>query len=219
MSSAQPSMDQRVITAIETQKQRRNRCSIFIDGEFALGVEADVVGDLRLHVGQRVSDADLERISRADLVVRAKRKALNLLEYRHRSRAEIVGRLRQGGFDDDVIGQVVTFLERLGLLNDEEFARNWVRYRQSGKACGRARIRWELRRKGVSNDIIERSLSEISGETEYALAMDVARRRWEKCSVADSRLKRQRVASYLRRQGFDWEVVSEVLDKLASEDD
>lgn len=219
MSDAREVIRRQRITGIEVQKGRQDRRSVFVDGKFAFGIEADVADGLGLRVGQLVSEQDLEQISRAELTAKAKHKALKLLEYRQRSRAEIQQRLRRGGFDDNVIGDTLAYLEGLGLIDDEEFARSWVRSRIANKGVGKARIKWELRQKGVSNDLIEQVLSDFDDEAEYMHAMDAARRRWEKDATLDTRRKRQRVASYLRRQGFDWQVVSEVLSRLAGEGD
>lgn len=54
---------QQRITAIEEQEKRRNRRSIFIDGKFALGVEADVVAALGLQTGQEIGEERLRKSS------------------------------------------------------------------------------------------------------------------------------------------------------------
>lgn len=203
------------ISAIEEQEKRTNRRSIFINGKFALGVDESVIRDLGLHVGQRITEEELQRIVHAELVSKAREKALKLLEYRARSRAEIARRLIRAGFAEDVVEETLERLEGLGFVNDEEFSRTWVNHRLGGKPMGRARIRWELRQKGVPNDVVEEALSAVDADTEHQSAMDAARRRWEKDNDPDERSKRRRLASYLRRQGFGWDTITEVLNELS----
>ena len=205
------------ISAIEAQEKKANRRSIFVNGKFALGVDESVIADLGLHVGQQISEEELQRIVHTELVAKAKQKAFRLLECRSRSKAEIAKRLSMAGFAEDVIEETLTRLEGLGLIDDVQFSQSWVNHRVAGKAFGKTRIKWELRQKGVSTDVAEEALSAIDADTEYESALDAAGRRWRKYLRLDERTKRNRTASYLRRQGFGWEVITKVLNELASE--
>ena len=205
------------ISAIEAQEKRGNRRSIFIDGKFALGVDESVIADLRLHVGQQIGEDELRDIVRAEQVAKAREKALRLLDFRARSRAEISRRLSAAGFAEDIVEETLERLERAGLVDDGQFAKAWVGHRSAGKGMGRARIKWELRQKGVSNEVVEEALSAVDGETERRSALEAARRRWAKDSSPDDRTKRRRIAAYLRRQGYDWSVITAVLNELGME--
>lgn len=205
------------ISAIEAQERRGNRRSIFVDGRFALGVDESVVSDLGLRVGQQIGEDELQRIVRAEQVTKAKESALRLLDFRPRSRAEISRRLARAGFGEDVVVETLERLEALGLIDDGQFARSWVAHRLAGKGMGTARIKWELRRKGVPNEAVDEALSTIDDETERRSALEAARRRWVKDSSADDRTKRRKLAAFLRRQGYDWSVISVVLNELGME--
>ena len=205
------------ISAIEAQEKRGNRRSVFIDGRFALGVDGSVVADLGLRVGQRIGEEELQRIVRAEQVAKAKEKALRLLDFRPRSRAEISRSLARAGFAEDVVEETLERLEDLSLIDDEQFARTWVAHRLAGKGMGKARIKWELRQKGVPNEAIEEALSAVDGETERRSALEAARRRWVRDTSADDRTKRRRLAAFLRRQGYDWSIISAVLNELGME--
>ena len=207
------SCDQR-ITAIEKQGKKPNRRSIFINGKFALGVDASVVLDLGLQVGQQMTEEKLQAIVRAELAAKAWHKALRLLEYRPRSKKEIVRRLETAGFAEDIIEETLTRLEQAGLVDDLEFSKSWVSHRLTENAIGKTRIRWELRQKGVPTEVIEEAVSAIGTDTEYQLAMDTAKRRWERDKDLDLNSKRRRLASYLRRRGFDWDVITKVMNEL-----
>ena len=205
------------ISAIEAQEKRGNRRSIFIDGEFALGVDETVIADLGLRVGQRIGEEELLSIVRAEQVSKARERALRLLDFRPRSRMEISRRLSAAGFADDIVEETLERLERVGLIDDGQFAKAWVGHRSAGKGMGRARIKWELRRKGVSNEEVEEALSAVDDETERRSALETARRRWERDGDQDDRMKRRRLSAYLRRQGYDWSVISAVVNELGME--
>ena len=205
------------ISAIEAQERRGNRRSVFISGKFALGVDESVVADLGLKVGQQISEEELQRIVRAELVAKAREKALRLLDYRARSRTEIAQRLSRAGFAEDVVQETLENLENLGLIDDAQFSKAWVNHRLAGKGMGKTRIKWELRQKGIPNELAEEALSAIDAETERESALDIARRRQRKDANVDERTRRRRLTSFLRRQGYDWGVIGAVLNELGTE--
>jgi len=205
------------ISAIEVQEKRDNRRSIFVNGRFVLGVDESVISDLGLHVGQEITEDELQNVVRAEMIEKAKDRALRLLEYRARSRAEIARRLRKADFPEDILEDVLARLESLGLIDDAQFSQDWVNHRVSGKKMGKRRIQYELRQKGISTEVAEEALSSIDSDVEYETAKEAARRRWTKDAGADERTKRQRLASFLQRQGFDWEIIKRVTNDLTTE--
>jgi regulatory protein len=205
------------ISAIEVQEKRGNRRSIFVDGKFALGVDEAVIADLGLHVGQEISVDRLEEVVHAELVVKAKDRALGLLDYRQRSKAEVERRLLRAGYTEDVIEEVIARLVSLGLLDDAQFSQTWVNHRLAGRPMGKKRIMWELRQKGVSNEVADVAMSSINEDTEYESAMESARRRWQKDSNPDIYAKRRRLIAYLQRQGFGWETINRVVTGLIAD--
>jgi regulatory protein len=209
--------DEQRISAIETQEKRGNRRSIFINGKFALGVDETVVADLGLRVGQQISEDELREVVHAELVTKARERALTLLDYRARSRTEIARRLKVAGFEEDVIEETLSRLEAVGLIDDAHFSKAWVNHRLTGSGMGRTRIRWELRQKGVPTEVAEEALSAIDEETEHQSALDKARRRWEKDPDLDDRTRRHRLASYLQRQGYDWGVITTILNEISTD--
>ena len=149
-------------------------------------------------------------------IEKAKEKALRLLDYRPRSSKEIERGLAKAGFAEEVVEETLRRLEELGLIDDLQFARMWIKHR---RAMGKTRIKWELRQKGVSNDVVKEALSEVDPETEYQSAVGAARSRWERDKDPDQRARRRKLAAYLQRKGFGWDVINGVLNELSGEPD
>ncbi|MDF3282019.1 MULTISPECIES: regulatory protein RecX [unclassified Gordonia (in: high G+C Gram-positive bacteria)] len=96
--------------------------------------------------------------------------ALRLLGVRARSRGEMQERLVRRGFDADTVADVMRRLDSAGLLDDEDFASEWVRSRHTHSGRGRVALRHELKAKGVDAATIENALSDIDPEDERAVA-------------------------------------------------
>jgi len=146
----------------------------------------------------------------------ARERCLRLLSLRARSAAELQERLRSIGFARHVIESVLADLARAGLVDDAEFARNWVASRQAAGGTGRRKLRWELRRKGVSEELIRQAVdSAVSAEIEIEQALGLARRRLTggRYDVKDmARIKR-----LLLSRGFGFDTVENVMRQMVPE--
>jgi regulatory protein len=214
-----PSSERSSITAIEPQVKNRNRVSVFVDGEFALGMHAEVAAAAGLRVGQAVSVPDLQALARAEEVRRARDSALVFLGYRARSRQEVRRRLLQKSYDPDIVEEVIQALARGGLIDDAEFSESWVRARTGARPMGRTRIAAELRQKGVEPEVIRQALEPLDQDAELDRALAVGRQKVEQLRGEDSRTARRKLGSLLMRRGFNWEVTARVLDILLRDDE
>jgi regulatory protein len=141
------------ITALIAQKRNRERVNVYLDGEFAFGLAASAA--IGLHKGQTLSDEEIAQLRALDQAEKAHQRALNFLSYRPRSVAEVQRNLREKDVPEEIIEQEIKRLERVGLLDDEAFARYWIARRVASEGCirgyHRGRIgRLQRRRGGIS---------------------------------------------------------------------
>jgi regulatory protein len=148
-------------------------------------------------------------------LTRAKNAAYRFLSYRPRSRAEIEAKLRDKEFDDAIVAAVLVDLERLGFVNDEQFARAWARGRIRLRGFGRRRIDQELKAKGVAPEIIREAVAEVFGETnETGTAMQVAEKKLGTMRHVEPEAQKRRLAGLLERKGYAFDVIREVLSTV-----
>ncbi|MCL7452896.1 MAG: RecX family transcriptional regulator, partial [Anaerolineae bacterium] len=164
----------------------------------------------KLKTGQHLSDADIERLQREGSAEAAYNRTLDYLSYRPRSRTEIVTYLQKRGISEEEIETVVARLETAGLLDDEAFARFWVENRERFRPRGLRALRYELRNKGVSDQIIEQALVDVDvSDSAYRSASRKARQ----LEQADQQTFYRKLVEYLVRRGFDYEVAREATDR------
>mgnify|MGYP000038165091 CR=1 FL=1 len=200
------------ITALKVQKRDRNRVNVYLDGRFAFGLAAIEAAHLR--VGQFLSDEEIARLKERDLVERAVRRAMDLLSYRPRSEAEIRRRLREKGYDETTVAQALERLRRVGLVDDEAFARYWVENRFQFNPRGVVALRQELWQKGVERRIVEEVLAEYDEE---AAAQRAAREAVRRLRRLDEATFRRRLGDYLRRRGFSFDLIRPLVERLTAE--
>ncbi|HEY3376320.1 MAG TPA: regulatory protein RecX [Armatimonadota bacterium] len=143
---------------------------------------------------------------------RAMQYALRVLGYRQRSEAEMRQRLARKGFAAQVADRILARLTHLQLLDDREFARSWV---ASRVGYGPARLKQELRQKGIDRDLAEEMiLTGISADEEVTLAQQVADRVLRQRSHPPDAATLLRLRRLLQRRGFSYEVIGRVCARL-----
>lgn len=130
---------------------------------------------------------------------------LRLLTATARTRAELAGQLTKRGYPDDVSTRVLDRLADVGLIDDADFAEQWVHSRLANAGKGKRALAAELRTKGVDNDVITSVLSDINPAAERGRAEELVRKKLRRENLndeaADARVTR-RLVGMLARRGF-----------------
>jgi regulatory protein len=197
------------ITGIKTQSRNRNRVNVYLDGDYGFSLGLEVAASLKR--GESLSDDEIEELQLRDSEAVAYNRTLKYLGYRPRSTAEVRRYLRDKGFDEQVSDRVTMRLRRAGLLDDPAFAQYWVENRETFRPRGRRLLRQELRRKGIREELVAEVLAEVDEESSaYRAAVGQA----VKYARLDDDGFREKMSSFLRRRGFDYEVVRETVSRL-----
>jgi regulatory protein len=162
-----------------------------------------------LNVRKRQKSIEARKAERAEitdptLVLEA---ALQFLEARQRSTAEVRRRLLLRGYRGDLVDGAIERLTELGMLDDQAFAKAWVESRDRARPRGERVLRSELRTKGIERAIVDDTIADRDADRpdadEAAAGRLLERHAAVLARVADPRARRQRAYSLLARNGFD----------------
>src|SRR3954470_13026768 len=133
----------------------------------------------------------------------ARSLCLRLLTARARTRAELAGQLAKRGYPDDVSTQVLDRLAAVGLIDDADFAEQWVRSRRARAGKGKRALAAELRTKGVDDELIAAALdaSDAGAERLRAEQLVEQKLRREPLADADDTKVMRRLVGMLARRG------------------
>jgi len=200
------------ITAIKVQKRNKLRVGVYVDGEYAFSLGS--LAAAQLSRGDNLSDQQIEELLTRDSVEAAYDRTLKYLAYRPRSSAEVGRYLSQKGVGAEIRDRVLDRLRGAGLVDDGAFAQFWVENRESFRPQGRRLLRQELRQKGISEGLIDEVLL---GVEEDRSAYAAAAQRAVRFAHLEDEAFREKMYGYLRRRGFDHEVVAETTARLLAE--
>ena len=198
------------ITELKPQKNRTDHYNLYLDEVYKFPVSANTVLSAGLHVGMEIDEDELERIRQVAEVGNAHDKALNYLDLRRRSNKEIRDYLHRKEFEQEVIDQVVDRLIHAGLLNDEEFAKAWVRDRLLFKPKSRRALSVELAQKGISREVADQILGDMEEGSELRALKESIARKLRQSKYA-SRENDDKLKAALVREGYRYSDITSCL--------
>ncbi|MEK7202044.1 MAG: regulatory protein RecX [Patescibacteria group bacterium] len=133
--------------------------------------------------------------------------ALKLLGYRARTEKELRERLRDKKYQPEEIDVVLAKLAKIGFVDDQKFAENYVRDKLSISRRGPRRIYFELIKHGVAKEIAEQATKAIEKEEELATAQSLLRSRQRQWAKLEPQAKKRRAIGLLARRGFSSDLI------------
>jgi len=142
------------------------------------------------------------------------------LTIRNRSEKEIRDYLQRKNADPDIIDAIVLKLYEQKFLDDEAFARGWVRSRAMFRPRGKRMLQMELQQKGIHKEIIEKVLSEENEDVpdELTQARNLIGKRVAKLQGEPRQVIYQKVGAFLGRRGYGWDTIKRAIDQTIDDE-
>lgn len=134
---------------------------------------------------------------------RARNRCLNLLSHRNMTELELRNKLRDGYYPSEVIDNTINLFVRNHLINDENYACNYVEVHQRNKSV--RQIRQELTGKGINKETICRIMEENPVDEEQNIKKLLARKHFDGENATME--ERTKLCGYLLRKGYDYDKI------------
>ncbi|MDN6731503.1 MAG: recombination regulator RecX [Atopostipes suicloacalis] len=207
----------RMISKITPQK-RKKRYNIFIDGDFAFGVDEEVLLKFNLSKGIHVSKELQDEIESEESYYKAYQRTLNYLTYSLRSEKQIRDYLKKHDAEQ-FSDRMVEHFKDLKLIDDLNYAESYVRTMANINRKGPRNIERDLEEKGIADNEKMIALEEYPHEQQVENAEILAKKRWGR-SKKDSRVEGiQKVKQYLVNKGYSFEIADIVIEQMDTDVD
>lgn len=143
------------ITLISIQSNKKNRCNVFVDGEFSFGLALETAMQHRLKVGQEISEDEIKRITEDGEKKDALDKAVNYVSKSLKTKKQVKTYLLSKGYSEDTAYYVIDKLKEYNYINDEEYAKRYLE--SCSKNQGKRLAEYKLMMKGVRKDVIDKA--------------------------------------------------------------
>lgn len=189
------------ITELKMQKNK-TRVNLYLDGEFACGMELFAVVKNGLKVGSEITKDQLVSLQEESDKAIVFEKALNLVERQLYTKKQLKTKLLSKGYSEVAITSAIKRLEEYNYINDEKFASSYL---NSVNGKSKKEIEVLLKAKGISDDVIISTLDEYDGIEEKECRRLVDKYMRYKDQSEDNKKK---LFAFLYRKGFPVELIN-----------
>lgn len=199
------------ITAIKPAVKNEHRANIYLDGKFSFSLDIAQLADAKLKVGQEITEEQLSALKQQSNFGKLYQRTLEWVLSRPHSVKETRDYLVRKKYQkpeyeitDSAIDEVIQKLQAKNYLNDVSFATYYVENRFQKKGISAKRLRQELFKKGVSEQVIEQILKDSERDDTEEIQKIITRLRRKNYDD-------QKLIQYLLNQGFDYSLVQTVV--------
>ena len=181
------------------EKRSSGRYQILLEGEDSFPLYYKELRQYGIEEGGVLTEQSYQEIMRELLPVRAKKKALHLLERMDRTEQQLYRKLADGGYPDQVAKEAVDYVKSYHYIDDFRYASTYIRYHQEKKS--RQKLKMELMAKGIGRDLVDAALEEEYVSDDQKKIAELLQKRhysFEDADVSEQRKNYQ----FLLRRGF-----------------
>ena len=200
----------------KTESFDKKRSKVFIDGEFRFVLYNSELRKFHIHENEEISVADYAEITEALIPKRCKLRAMNLLQKKDYTTKQLVDKLREGLYSEDVIADAIDYVTSYRYLDDERYARDYIVYQMERRS--KNRIIQDLTSKGIEKESINTLISELytddENDAELKQIQQLLSKKHYDPTCADFKEK-QKLTAFLMRKGYN---LSDIKKAMSLED-
>lgn len=202
------------ITAISFSRSDPSRRIIKVDGKSVATLSRQQVEALRLEPDQAWTDALSRRVEDAAAFDRAMKLAMQWINRKPLSEAQLTEKLREESIDDELIARVMVRLRGIGAVDDEALGGQLIDELIRNKSAGPRLLRQKLRERGLNKKLIDKLVSEHSAASSFEDALHLAKQRLIRLRRVPPPSRGRKLAGLLARRGYDEDTVERVISEL-----
>ena len=139
------------------------------------------------------------------------RKMEYFCAYQERSHYQVERKLQEYGMIPEARDYIILHLINNNFLNEERFARTYVRGKFYQKKWGKKKITQGLKYHRIQRQLIHKALNEISPEDYIKTIELLVEKKQQQIKNTNAFNKRQKIIKYLLQKGYDYKEFSHIL--------
>ena len=205
------------ITKIEIQKNNKERVNIYVDNKYAFAAFIDTIINEGIVKGLEINDEIIQKINCEERIKKCKNDAIKIVEKSYKTEKEVIDKLRKKEYEDNEINYALNFLREYKFVDDKGYAKSYVKGKMSNN--GKNKIRFTLKRKGVSEKIINETLDNINPEEELQNAMEVGYKKYNMIIKRENdKYKIKNIlCAFLVGRGYDFQTAIKAVNSIIEE--
>ena len=207
---------------LSSVRKRRNKIILHFDNSEKLEIEYEVYLNSGLIKGDEFDKMRIDKLVFENEIFQAKTSAYRYLGNRNHSSFELKLKLSKKDYQKKIIDEVIKELRGKGYIDDHKFAASFVRTRVERRKEGIVKINSELRKRGISSEIISEVVGNSSDDPIYlSNALELADKKYQ--TLKNKNLEYQklkgRLFNFLKGKGYTPDIIFNVIDTVLENED
>lgn len=140
--------------------------------------------------------------------VKARDRAIKYIMFKMRTRQEVINKLIELEYSETVVNNVISDLEELEYINDNEYAKKFIESNKKSKKNSKSMIKLKLKNKGIDSELIDKYLEISNFSDTDAIKKLLSKKNFSPELEYDERNK---IIAYCVRKGF---ILSDILSVI-----
>ncbi|MFT4451286.1 regulatory protein RecX [Parvimonas sp. G1425] len=188
---------------------------VVFEDETKLLLNYNIFEKYKVSVDMYFSEDEILEMKYFSDIERAKSRAINYISGKLKTKYEVRLKLKENGFAEDIIDEVLDILEKEEYLNDKVYCEIFIEDKKKLNGYGKNKIKSLLIQKGISKNIFEDFLNEFEYDEEFDNALKMGIKKLNLLSnEEDNFKKKQKIINYLTYRGFGFDVINDVLREI-----
>jgi regulatory protein len=201
------------ITSISVQTKNKDRCNLFVDGNFFAGISLITLVKSRLKVDDEVDEKELKNLLLESERTQAFTKAVDYLSRAMKTKRQVKEYLLNKGYDEQIVWYCIDKLKDYGYIDDSEYSKRYIS--SCSKNQGKRLVEYKLMAKGVKKEDIENAYSDVDVDSKSNAKAVAEKYLKNKETTKENMAKAYR---YLIGRGFSYEDATFALSFFNGED-
>lgn len=204
---------------VKYKKLKSGKYKVYLEDDSTLELYEDTILKYNLLITKEINDSSLEDIEKDNYKLDAYYISLKYLDIRPRSKKEINDYLIKKGFDNLVIVDVITKLEKQGYLNDLAFGRMFLNNKLITTSNGPLKIRRDLVSHNLSSEDIDTILKEYTDDIQIEKINKHINRIVKSNRNKGNVYLKRKIYTELNNEGFSGSLIEQEINNIELVDD
>ncbi|MBA5850324.1 recombination regulator RecX [Clostridium sp. cel8] len=212
-------MCKKIVTEIKLQSRNKKRVNVYVNDEFSFSCSTEIVYKYNIYKGKNIDEDLLKNIIEEDDYIKCKNLALRIIERNFKTEKQIYDRLVKEEYNIKTIERTLNFLKQYKFIDDYKFAKMWIK--EKINHFGKNKIRYELVKKGISEDIIETEMESIDESVYKNGILKLCIKKYKTMHKDRESMSSayRKLGNYLLGRGYNIELIRETLKKVINKED
>lgn len=197
-------------------KKKNGLYKLMLDNGKSIDLYENVILDNDLLLTKEINDFD--KVLRDNSFYVCYFDAIKMINTRLRSEKEVRDRLNSRDYSSHNVEKTISLLLKQGYINDKTFANSYVNDAIITTYHGPRKIRSDLKKKGVSDNLIDDALKQYDGDVQEEKCDKIINSIINRSKGYGKRYIVNKIYSSLLREGFDRNIIDDSVSKISFKD-